>query len=75
VRRSGSPGRRGRTGAVQGLDLGLLVDAQHQRPVGRVDVEPDHVADLLDEQRVGAELERIDEVGLQPERPPDPRDR
>jgi hypothetical protein len=31
------------------LDLGLLIDAEHQGGFGRVQVEPDDVANLLDE--------------------------
>src|SRR3978361_807856 len=58
--------------AVEGLDLGLLVDAQHQGPVGWLKVEPDDVAHLLDEERVGRELERLCPVGLQAEGAPDP---
>ena len=43
-----------RGGAVERLDLGLLVDTENEGSVGRVDVEPHDVADLLDEQRVRA---------------------
>ena len=67
--------REHRCGAVEGLDLGLLVHAEHQRPLGRVEVEPDDVADLVDEQRVLGQLPGILFVRGQPERPPDPRDR
>ena len=41
VRRSGIwPGSIGRTGlsAVEGLDLALFVDAQHQRAIRRIDM-------------------------------------
>ena len=58
--------RQDRLGAVQGLDLGLLVDAEHHRALGRVVVEPDDVDDLLDEQRVGGQLERLGRCGLRP---------
>ena len=53
----------------------LLVDAQHDRALGRVEVQPDDVAHLLDEQRVLGQLPMLDAMRLQPERPPDPRDR
>ena len=35
------------------LDLALLVDAEHDRRLRRVQVEPDDVTHLLDEQRGG----------------------
>jgi hypothetical protein len=31
------------------LDLGLLIDAEHQGRIGRVHLEPDDVVDLLHE--------------------------
>ena len=67
--------RQRRLGAVQRLDLGLLVHAQHQRALGRVEVEPDDVDDLLDQLRVRGELERADLVGLELVITPDPVDR
>ena len=67
--------RQHRLGPVQGLDLALLVDAQHHRPLGRVVVQPDHVDDLLHEQRIGGQLERVGPVRLEFEVPPDPPDR
>ena len=62
----GHPGhhRQCRLGALQGLDLGLLVHAQHHRRLGWVQVEPDDVVELVDEQRVGGELEVLDPVRL-----------
>ena len=39
-----------RPGAVQGLDLGLLVHAQDQRPVRRIKVESHNVPHLFDEE-------------------------
>ena len=44
--------RQARLRAVERLDLALLVDAQHQRPVRRVHVEPDDIGHLLLELRV-----------------------
>ena len=76
----GAPGRgsgqdrQGRGGAVQRLDLGLLIHAQHQRPLRRVQVEPDDVTDLGDELRIGRQLPGLLQVRLEPERPPDPGD-
>jgi hypothetical protein len=59
-------------GAVEGLDLALLVDARDHRPVGRVEVETDDVADLLDELGVVGELEGLHAVELQAVGVPDP---
>jgi hypothetical protein len=39
-------------GPVQRLDLGLLIHAQHNRVLRRRQVQPDHVADLGDDQTV-----------------------
>jgi hypothetical protein len=44
---------------------------RHDRGFGRVDVEPDDVADLVDELRVGRELEVLGPMGLQAKGPPD----
>ena len=41
--------RQHQGGAIQRLDLGLLVHAQHDRRIGWVQVEPDDVAHLVDE--------------------------
>ena len=64
--------RQRRLGPVEGLDAGLLVDAHHHRMLGRVHVQPDDIADLVDELRVLRQLERVGQPRLQPERPPDP---
>ena len=52
-------------GSVERLDLALLVDAQHDGVGRRIDVEPHHVAQLVDELRVGGELEPPHPVGLE----------
>ena len=62
-------------GALQGLALAFLVDAQDQGVVGRVEIEADDVADLLDEEGIGRELEVLLPVGLEVERGPDALDR
>lgn len=66
--------RQPQLGAVEGLDLALLVHGQHQGSLGRVDVEPDDVADLLDELRVVRELEGLNPVRLQAVPAPDAMD-
>ena len=63
----GHPGhhRQHRLGPVQRLDLALLIHAQHHRLLRRVVVQPDDVDDLLHEQRVGGQLERVRQVRLE----------
>ncbi len=58
-------------GAVERLDLALLVDRQHDGMGRRIDIEADDVAQLVGELRVGGELELPPAVGLQPVRLPD----
>jgi hypothetical protein len=60
--------------SVERLDLALLVDGQHHRVGGRIDVEPDDVPDLGGEVRVVRELEGADAVRLEPVRTPDALD-
>ena len=48
---SGPHGKK-RPGAIQRLDLALLVDAEHERALRRIKVEADDVAHLLHKQRV-----------------------
>ena len=64
-----------RRGSFGGLDLRLFVDTQHQRPVGRVHIQPDNVAHLLDKQRVARQLEGLAAMRLEPKRMPDPHHR
>ena len=64
-----------RLGSLQRLGPALLVDAEHHRAFGRVEVEADDVADLLGEERIGGELEVLLPVRLDVERSPDAVDR
>src|SRR5665647_2465589 len=64
-----------RLAAIERLDLALLVDAERDGALRRVEVQADDVAHLLDEQRILGELRVRDAVGLQAEGPPDARDR
>ena len=57
--------------AVEGLDLALLVDTEHERTLWRVEIKADDVAHLIDEHRVARQLEGLDAVRLQAESPPD----
>src|SRR5258705_6526658 len=54
--------RQPRLGAVEGLDLALLVDREDDRVGGRVDIETDHILELLGEPRIVRQLERSDTV-------------
>jgi hypothetical protein len=53
----------------------LLVDAENERPVGRREVKADDAANLVDEQRIVRQLERLAAVRLQAERRPHPAHR
>ena len=64
--------RQTRLGPVQGLDLALLVDREHHRVLGRIDVQADDVPELGRELGVLGQLERFDPVGLQSMGGPDP---
>lgn len=63
--------RQSRLGAVQGLDLALFIDRQHQGLVGRIEVETDDLLDLGDEVRIARELEGFRQMRLEPVRSPD----
>ena len=67
------PQRQDRRAAIERLNLRLLIDAQDQGAVRRMQIQPDDVADLLDEQRVLRQLEGLGPVRLQGERAPDAR--
>jgi hypothetical protein len=56
-----------RLGAFEGLDLALLIDAKHHCLLGRIEIKPDHVAQLLDEEGIGGKLEAAGVVRLQTE--------
>ena len=49
--------RQAGLGAVERLDLALLVDRQDDGVGRRIDIEPDHVAQLVDELWIVGELE------------------
>lgn len=63
----GQPG----LGPVERLDLGLLVNAEHNGAIRRVEVEPDNVCDLLLQHRVVRDLETLHDMRLQPGLRPD----
>ena len=57
--------RQARLGAVEGLDLALLVDRDNDGVGRRVHIEADDVLDLLGEGWIGGPLEGADAVGLE----------
>ncbi len=73
----GLPFRESRTqgqdglGTIQGLDLALLIHAQHQSLLRRIQVQTHDVAQLEKELGIGAELETLDAMRLQTMRLPD----
>ena len=66
--------RQQRLRAVERLDLRLLIDAEHRRMRRRIQIQADDIADFLDEQRIGRQLERLAPMRLQPERVPNAAD-
>jgi hypothetical protein len=58
--------RQSGLGAVKGLDLALLVDAEDDRMRRRIDIEPDHRLELLGEFGVVGQLEMAYPMRLQP---------
>jgi len=59
--------RQHRLGAVQGLNLALLIDTEDQSMVGRVEIQANNIADLFDEERIGREFEAAAAMRLQGE--------
>src|ERR1041385_3247761 len=45
-------------GALQSLNLALLVHTKHNRLVGRIQIKTDHVREFLEESRIARQLER-----------------
>ncbi len=66
------PHRHGGRGAIQGLDLALLIDTEHDRVLQGIQVEPDDVGDLGDQFGIGGEFERLSTPGLDPMVAPHP---
>jgi hypothetical protein len=48
---------------VERLNLAFLVDRENDRMGGRIDVEADHILELLRELRIGRQLEHADAMG------------
>lgn len=63
--------RQDRCGPLEGLDLRLLVHREDDGVGRRSEVEADDVADLVDQERVRGDLERLGPPGLEAEGVPD----
>ena len=63
--------RQARLGAVERLDLALLIHRQHDGVHGRIDIETDAIADLGSEQRIVRQLELPHPMRLQAVAAPD----
>jgi len=61
-------------GSVKSLDLAFLIQAQNQRLVRRIQIQPHDIAQLLYEAFITAEFEGADQMGLQVVLFPDPPD-
>ena len=66
----GQPG----LGTIQALDLALLVGAEHQGFVRRMEVEPHHIRQLFDEPGIATDLAGPSSMRLEPVGLPDPMD-
>ena len=63
--------RQQRARAVQGLNLRLLIDAQDERVIRGMEIQPNNITDLLDEQRISRQLEPLGPMRLQAKGSPD----
>src|SRR5215203_2468662 len=66
--------RQQRLRAIKSLNLRLLIDAEDGGMRGRIEIQPDDVPDLFDQERIVREFERLAPVWLQSERVPNPVD-
>ncbi len=66
--------RQRRLGPVQRLDLGFLIEAEHHRPLRRVQVKADDIDQLLLEPGIVRQFERVHPPRSNVAGPPDPSD-
>jgi len=66
--------RQQRLRSLQGLNWTLLVHAQHQGVVGRIQVQSHNVANLFDKKGIAGQFEILDPMRLKTERSPHPMD-
>ncbi len=64
--------RQSRLGAIERLNMTLLIHSQNQSLVRRIEVQPDHVHQLFREARITGYLERPNLMRLQAMAPPNP---
>jgi hypothetical protein len=62
-------------GAIERLNLRLLVDRQHDGMRSRVDIQADNIGEILAEASVPRQFERVDAMGRKAMRRPDALDR
>ena len=62
-------------GAVQRLNLALLIHTQDQGVLGRIEIQPDNIADFLDEKRIRGDFEMALSMRLKAKGAPDSLDR
>ena len=60
-----------RLGSVERLNLGLLVYAQHQSSIRRIQIQPNDITNFFNKQRVFRQLKCLRTMGLQSKSPPD----
>ena len=63
-----------RLGAVEGLDLTFLIQAQHHCLLGRIQIQPHHVRQFFQKLRIPRQFEGLDSVWLQIVAAPDGAD-
>jgi hypothetical protein len=56
---------------VEGLNLGLLIHTQNKSIIGRAQVQPHDIPDLIDKEWIRGELEALSTMRLESECPPD----
>src|SRR5947207_14310737 len=64
--------RQQRLASIDSLYLRFLVDAEHDCVIGRIQVQPHDVADLVDEERIIRESERLGLMRREAKGAPDP---
>ena len=62
-------------GSIEGLNLTLLINTQNHRFIRRIQVQPDNIANLFNEEWIGREFEMFLTVGLNRKSFPDTMNR
>src|SRR5262245_20730973 len=69
------PKWQNRLRTLERLNLARYVDAEHDRMIRRIEIEPDNVLHLVDKQRIGGKLEALGAMRLNAEQGEHPRHR